>query len=368
MHITVSSTVVDSPRVAQVRGIFDLPSERTSLIEWDVELPLGERPWNLGLIVGPSGCGKSTIIRHLFADALVLQAPLAEWPANRSVLDAFPSEMSIKEIVELLSSVGFSSPAAWLRPFRVLSTGQQFRVGLARLLAAAEPGQPVVVDEFTSTVDRTVAQVGSAALARSVRRRNQQFVAATCHEDVEAWLQPDWVYRPAEGCFAWRSLQRRPTITLTVIRCKTSAWPLFAAHHYLNHGLARSACCFLATWRDRPVVFSAWLPFVGVGPPTRREHRTVCLPDYQGIGLGNTVSDTIASMWCGLGFRATSTTGHPAMIRSRLRSKNWTLVRKPSLAPQQEGYLKHATARLTAGFRYIGPAMPPPIASCFLQV
>ena len=106
------------------------------------------------VLVGPSGCGKSTIARHLF--------PVSReeaWPDDRSLLDAFPPELSIKDVVELLSSVGFSSPPAWLRPYRVLSTGQQFRVNLARLLASAKPGQPCVIDEFTSTVDRTVALV-----------------------------------------------------------------------------------------------------------------------------------------------------------------------------------------------------------------
>ena len=83
---------------------------------------------------------------------------------------------SFKDIVELLSSIGFSSPPAWLRPFPVLSTGQQFRALLARLLAEAA-GELVVCDEFTSVVDRTVAQVGSAALARTVRQRGQQFIA-----------------------------------------------------------------------------------------------------------------------------------------------------------------------------------------------
>ncbi len=369
MRIIVSSPVVDSARVQQVRGIFDLPADPTSSLEWDAELPLAERPWNLGLIVGPSGCGKSTIARHLFADALARQAPLAEWPADRSVLDAFPSGMPIKEIVELLSSVGFSSPPAWLRPFGVLSTGQQFRVMLARLLAAAEPGRPVVVDEFTSTVDRTVAQVGSAALARAVRRRDQQFVAITCHEDVELWLQPDWVYRPAEGRFTWRSLQRRPAIALAVVRCKTSAWPLFAHHHYLNHSLMTGAVCFLASWQDRPVAFSAWVPFVGRGRRARREHRTVTLPDYQGVGIGNLLSATIASLWKGLGYRPVSTTTHPGMIRARLRSADWRLRRSPSLAAgKRRDVFRHATTRLTAGFEYVGPALPAPVARILLHV
>ena len=35
-------------------------------------------------------------------------------------------------------------------------------------------------------VDRTVAQIGSAALGRTVRRSGLCFVAVTCHDDVEA--------------------------------------------------------------------------------------------------------------------------------------------------------------------------------------
>src|SRR5437763_10317578 len=229
-HITVETPVIISPRVQQVAGLFELPLEPTSRVQWDVQLPLEDQPWHIGLITGPSGCGKSTIARRLWRREIEHGANLL-WHEDQSILDAFPEDMSIKDITALLSSVGFSSPPAWLRPFRVLSTGQQFRVALARLLAATEPGQIAVVDEFTSTVDRTVAQVGSAALARAVRRRGQQFVAITCHEDVEDWLQPDWTYRPAENTFQWRCLQRRPAITLEVFRCAPAAWALIGRAH-----------------------------------------------------------------------------------------------------------------------------------------
>jgi hypothetical protein len=363
MHatITVESPIVLSPRVQQIQGMFDLAPEQTSRLAWDVCLPLEERPWSIGLITGPSGCGKSTIAGHLWPDAVRRQDTLA-WPGDRSVLDAIPDSLPVKEVVALLSSVGFSSPPAWLRPYPALSTGQRFRVTLARLLAEslALPDRtlPVVFDEFTSTVDRTVAQVGSAAVARTVRAHALRFVAVTCHDDVIDWLQPDWLYLPHENCFTWRSLQRRPAIALEVFRCQASAWPLFAPHHYLSESLNRSAVCFLATWDGRPVVFSAWLPFVGKGLPTRREHRTVTLPDYQGAGLGNAVSALIASMWKALGYRATSTTTHPAMMRSRLRSPHWRLHRPPSLAGGREGKLRHAVTRLTAGFEYVGPPLP----------
>jgi GNAT superfamily N-acetyltransferase len=364
MHITVETSIPDTPRVQQVRGMFDLPADHISRLEWDVRLPLDEKLWHIGLIVGPSGSGKTTIARRLFPEAM---PDLAEALERGSVLDAFPDAMPIKEIVALLSAVGFASPPAWLRPFRVLSTGQQFRVTLALLLASTPAKQRIVFDEYTSVVDRTVAQIGSAALAKTVRMRGQQFVAVTCHEDVADWLQADWVYRPAENVFTWRRLRRRPQVALDILRVAASAWPLFAPHHYLSAALANSAVCFVASWQDRPVAFSAWLPFVGAGPKTRREHRTVTLPDYQGVGIGNALSDFVASLWAGLGYRAISTTTHPAMIRARLRSPNWQMTRKPSFASSHEGRLRHATTRLTAGFRYVGPALPYAMARALLE-
>src|SRR5262249_44859527 len=162
-----------------------------------------------------------------------------------------PERLSVKEVTALLSSVGFSSPPAWLRPYHVLSTGQQFRVSLARLLAEAlaAPGDGtrplIVVDEYTSVVDRTIAQVGSAPVARAVAQHGLRFVAVSCHVDVTEWLHPDWVYEPAEDRFPWRCLQRRPPIPLTLRRCGADRWRLFAAHHYLSAALNRSAVCFL---------------------------------------------------------------------------------------------------------------------------
>jgi GNAT superfamily N-acetyltransferase len=363
MRITVETLILDTPRVQQVRGLFDLPGVKSSRLAWDVHLPLEEKPWHIGLIVGPSGYGKTTVARHLFPDQMA-RHPVAHAPGS-SILDAFPAGMPIKDIVALLSAVGFASPPAWLRPFSVLSTGQQFRVTLALLLASND--NRIVFDEYTSVVDRTVAQIGSAAVAKAIRQRGQQFVAVTCHEDVEAWLQPDWVYRPAENCFAWRRLRRRPPLALDIIRCAASAWPLFAPHHYLSGALAPSAVCFLATWREQPVAFSAWLPFVGAGPRARREHRTVTLPDYQGVGIGNALSDFVASLWAGLGYRALSTTTHPAMIRARLRSPNWHMHRAPSFASYRPDRLRHATTRLTAGFRYVGPPLAYAMAKALMD-
>src|SRR4029079_3330097 len=114
-------------------------------------------------------------------------------------------------------------------------------------------------------------------------------------------------------------------------------------------------------WNGRPVAFSAWLPYVGGGRPARREHRTVCLPQFQGVGIGHALSGLVASLWRGLGFRALSTTTHPGLIQARCRSPFWLLRRPPSLAAGRAcrfPSLSHATTRLTAGFEYTGPPLP----------
>src|SRR5205823_6528900 len=95
--------------------------------------------------------------------------------------------------------------------------------------------------------------------------------------------------------------------------------------------LAPGVVCFGAFWEERLVAFSAWLPAM-TRQGGRREHRTVVLPDYQGAGIGHALSTFVASLWAGLGLRATSTTAHPAFVASRLRSPLWRLVRRPGLA------------------------------------
>jgi ABC-type iron transport system FetAB ATPase subunit len=347
-----------TPRVVQVEGIFDLPPAKKARREWVLDLTL-DRPWQVGLIVGPSGSGKTTLARDLFGDNLVAGW---DWPEDRALVDAFPAAMAASEVTGLLSSVGLSSPPTWVKPFAVLSNGEQFRATLARTLA--EGGDLAVVDEFTSVVDRTVAKIGSAAVAKCVRASGRRFVAVTCHYDVEEWLQPDWRYDAAAGKLTWRSLRRRPEIEIHVRRADLALWPIFARHHYLSANLARSAGCFVGVVDGQPAAFVAAIHTVG-RRSYWREHRAVCLPDFQGVGIGNAVSEFVAGMYVckGKGYR--STTSHPGMIGHRARSPHWRMVRAPGLSgicfkeAAKAAFGSHrANDRLTASFEYIGPARP----------
>jgi GNAT superfamily N-acetyltransferase len=352
--------VVRSPRVIQTESIFDIPPSDTTGEEWEVQIDLPAE-WNVGLIVGPSGSGKTTIAGELFPGKII---DGWAWPEGRSILDGFPAGMSIKDVTALLSSVGFSSAPLWLRPYSVLSNGQRFRVDLARTLA--EQPELAVVDEFSSVVDRTVAQVGSAAVAKAVRRRGQKFVALSCHYDVADWLEPDWVYEPHLGTFqTGRSLWRRPAIDLEVRRVHHSCWELFRPYHYLNHTFNKAARCFVAFYRGQPVALQAVI--VSPHPVAKnlyRGHRAVCLPDFQGVGIGNALIDYVASAYRGAGNRIMSTTASPALIQSRSRSPQWKCIRPPKLAPARgrtAGKSFQAWTpsvnRLTSTWEYIGPPM-----------
>lgn len=356
--IEVSCPVPNSFRVQQVASMFDVTLAERSVKRFEVDLPAIDDTWDIGLIVGPSGTGKSTIAREIMGEYLY-KPP--RWPRNEAILDGFPESLNGQAVCQTLSSVGFSSPPDWVKPFNVLSNGQQFRCDLARSLLSQ--GSVVVFDEFTSVVDRTVAKVGSAAVAKSIRsgRVKKKFVAVTCHYDVAEWLEPDWILDMATGQLA-RSRLQRPAIQLEIFRCKASAWELFKPHHYLTAELAQSAYCFMATFEGVPVGFDAWMVFFGklkTAQRARRGHRTVVLPDYQGIGIGSKLFTTIASMWRGLGYRAFSCTAHPAEIRSRTQSPNWRMTRPPGRTARGHHGIdrRRATGRLTASFEYVGPAM-----------
>jgi len=241
--------------------MFDVPLADKLSERFAVSLPDADEDWEIGLIVGASGSGKSTIARQAFGEAPYQAGGDASWPTDRAVIDCF-GDKPVREVVELLTAVGFSSPPSWIKPYHVLSGGERFRCDLARSLARVGE-QLVVFDEFTSVVDRTVAKVCSAAIAKGIRsgRIRRRFVAVTCHYDVAEWLQPDWVLDMSTGQLQRRRL-RRPDIQLEIHRCRLAAWRLFARHHYLSGSLAPQARCYLATWRGEPVSFCATLPVI----------------------------------------------------------------------------------------------------------
>ena len=353
IETTVSCPVRRSFRVAQIVGMFDVPIETKAAQTFALEIPALDEDWKLGLIVGPSGSGKTTLARAAFGDAYDSPAP---WPTDAAVIDGF-GELPIKTITHALTAVGLGSPPAWLRPYHTLSNGERFRCDLARALVNAKgqgdegakgqrdeqkgeakksmPKMPspsplgpfvssplplVVFDEFTSVVDRTVAQTASAAIAKAIRsgRFAARLVAVTCHDDVAAWLAPDWIVDVGAGTLS-RRLLRRPELRLQVARCRRTVWRLFARHHYLARGLSRGAACYVALWNERPIAFCAIAAQLG-RRGWKRSSRIVTLPDFQGLGIGARLAETVARHEQSRGFQVSITASHPAIVAGFARS------------------------------------------------
>ncbi len=395
IDIHVDCPVFDSFRVQQVAGMFDVPIQQRAREHFHVEMPNLDDDWRIGLIVGPSGSGKTTIARALFGDRLYRRA---EWPRDRAVVDGL-GDRPIKQTTGLFTAVGFSSPPSWIKPYHVLSNGEQFRCDLARALG--EPGrrtreerrgkteeavattngdspsplvpppsllapgsQPlahsdiVAFDEFTSVVDRNVARVVSAAIAKGIRsgRIACRFVAVTCHYDVTEWLAPDWVIDMATSRFERRCLQR-PPIKLEIFRCGRSAWTLFARHHYLSGRLPQAVRCYLATWDGAPVAFCAVVSLIGYKSRWRIS-RIVTLPDYQGVGIGMAVAEGIGQLYRAEHQRLNVTASHPALIAHCRRSPKWRTVgvkKTGGRGAEQfaRGY-RGSVGRAVVSFEYVG--------------
>lgn len=322
IDVVVETPLSRSPRVRQLEAMFDVPPTEKCQLSWNGEIPIDTEPWNVGLIVGPSGSGKTTVVRHLYGEP-----ERFDWSAA-SVIDDFPADKSMQDIAAVCQAVGFNTIPAWMRPYSVLSNGEQFRVDLARRLMT--DADPIVVDEFTSVVDRQVAKIGSHAVQKFIRRANRRFVAVTCHYDVIDWLQPDWVFEPATMTFQRRSVQRRPELACSIRRVDRSLWRVFAPYHYMSADLNPVATCFALFVGEQPVSFTGVLhrPHAKVND-IKGVSRIVTLPDWQGLGLAMALADTVASAYKALGFRFRNYPAHPAYIRTMAKSINWSMEQKP---------------------------------------
>lgn len=365
IDLVVESSVPQTGRVQQLSAMFDVPPSEKSRLEWHGELPIEAQKWNVGLIVGPSGCGKSSIARQLFGESY---EPALAW-SDGAVVNDFASRFSIADVTKVCQAVGFNTIPAWMRPFSVLSNGERFRVELARRLL--ELPDPIVVDEFTSVVDRQVAQIGAHAVQKHIRKNKRQFVAVSCHSDIVEWLQPDWIFEPATMQFAWRSLRRRPPIDIAISRVPISAWKLFSPFHYMSAELHRGARCFGLWASGRLAAFAGILPKPvsrgrASGEAIAGVSRVVTLPDWQGLGLAFVLLEKLGAAYGAIGKRFRNYPAHPGFIRAH-KAPMWRLEKQPGRFSFVSSDSKWG-GRPCAVFEYAGAAMERTAAEMLLAV
>lgn len=403
INLQLASPLPRTFRVEQLAGLFDVPLSNRVVHTLTAEVPGLSEPWTIGAIVGPSGSGKTTLARAAFGE--IHQA--AAWPADLPIIECLdggaglrpaqnhtgrPEALpTIKHLARLLTAVGLGSVPAWLKPYHVLSTGERFRADVARAVLQAQSrdqwsrsapeenrqpvlgtqysvhgteleSTPLVLDEFTSALDRTMARTASAALSRLLRRAGSpRLVALSCHDDILPWLAPDWIVNLGGTAPRLIRCQSLPLeIPLRIQRVPQSMWSEFAGQHYLTGGLAASATCY-AAWIDspaearRPVAFCAAVAALG-WKRTKRITRLVVRPEFQGLGIGTRLAESVAAIEASNGHRVTITASHPAIVGHCSQSPRWKLlgVKKTGSTRQRIAGrdIRCSTGRAVASFEF----------------
>lgn len=369
MKITVRNSCADfkSYRAARVKSLFNV--ETGANFGLDADLPIDDGEWRLGLIVGPSGSGKTSMGRQLAGAANGEFYDPSGWPVNAPIVDAIAPGGDFDAVTAALAAVGLGDVPTWLRPYSVLSNGEKFRADLARVISESPPF--VVLDEFSSVVDRQIAKVGSGAFSKAWKRTGGKAVLLSCHYDIIDWLEPDWVYDTATGQYAGRSLWRRPKLELEIWQTDSRYWKLFEAHHYLKVPLMVAASYYVGVVNGEPVAHLGMTTRPGLREA--RGCRLVVMPEWQGAGVGMRFLNAVCGMWLrgenrfGKPMPTLFHTSHPGLAAALRRDKRWTQVSAQlfggdknrskesiirSRAGASTGYGGHL--RAVQGFRYLG--------------
>ena len=296
------------------------------------------------LIVGTSGSGKSTILRGLGEHV----HPKIEF--YNTVIENFSTP---ERGEELLLACGLRSIPAWFRTPHTLSNGEHHRFEMAMALDQGIN----IVDEFTSVVDRDTAK----SLALSMRKyydrsgTTDPLYIASCHRDIIDWLDPDWVYdtdlQKLDNRRSPVRMGSRPELVLTIKGTSPEMWRYFSKYHYLDTSMSRSVHCYVLLLGDKPIGFHAAIHSTNRDIHSYwRGHRTVILPEFQGMGIGTRFSDAIAEMYVSKGMRYFSKTAHPSFGEHREKSPLWRATSTNRKSRKSSYLLKDGSIRAMPGY------------------
>jgi len=349
-YIERRNKIINDEYTQYVYEAFDIQNKE----ETTVKIPINFSEcktfdWNIGVIYGGSGTGKTTLLKEFGS------LTTDEFDEHKPLISNF-DWLEPKEATFLLSAMGLASVPTWLRPYSLLSNGEQYRASLAYKVGKATENDVILIDEFTSVVDRDVAKAMSNALGKYIRRNNKKIILASCHFDIMEWLLPDWTYSPLKGRLERASsLRQRPTIKLQIFRCRYETWNIFKQHHYLTEGLNKASSCYVFLWNNKPIAFVAILPFPGVGDSkTRRISRVVVLPDFQGLGLGKEIVNYISALYWKEKHQMYIRTMNPALGISLDKDDNWSQTSGHLKTPRKDTSGRKLIERPSYSFKYTG--------------
>lgn len=281
---------------------------------------------NIIQIVGPSGSGKSTFLKAF--EKAGWHNPTKKYDNSKSIISNFIDDP--KGGMFALNAVGLSSMPLWVRPRKVLSMGEGFRADLALNLESN-----VMIDEYTSVIDRWVARSTSNGVQNYIRKMGlKNVILCGCHYDVIDYVQPDIlidltsekVYDLRDANLRSKIFNNKMEFTIEKVPSdkKREIWRIFAPHHYLNAELNMAAECWVARWDGTVVGFCAVLPQpTGTANYCKRISRLVILPDFQGLKIGTRFLDSICEMYVKKGYKMYIRSAHMKLANYWAKTPTW---------------------------------------------
>ena len=290
-EVILQSKISNNFRCKMACDSLDIDISKKSIHHLKIENIDIETPFNIGLIIGASGSGKTTLAKKLFGNNC-FESVLNE---NEPIINQLPEDLSYDECAEILSGIGLNSVPCWVRPVKTLSNGQRARAEAALLMVSQFKWGGVIIDEWTSVVDRTVAKAMSFCIQKFARKRNKKIILLSCHYDVIEWVNPDWIIDCNVQKFIPRENENfffteREQLKFDIRKVGRESWKYFSKYHYLSEKLPGGSIFTYGLFHgENQIGFQCFANYV----PGRKGHkriyhsnRTVIHPDYQGLGLG----------------------------------------------------------------------------------
>jgi ABC-type ATPase with predicted acetyltransferase domain len=194
-NICVSSTyeIPDSSHARIIRDCFGL-NGNTFKVTLVGPVTIEASGGNIILITGPSGSGKSLLLRVLDPSRkdemlkityreqghnLSQAAWMTDIESDKPIIEYFSELWGIERSISALNQAGLSEAFVYLRPYRLLSRGQQYR---ARLAALSMGSAPVwLMDEFCADLDPFTARIVASNLRKHIVRSGRIAVVAAAN-------------------------------------------------------------------------------------------------------------------------------------------------------------------------------------------
>ena len=104
---------------------------------------------------------------------------------------------------------------------------------------------------------------------------------------------------------------------------------MFSKYHYLDHSLSTRSINYCVILKDKIVGFIGVIHLShSTYGLTYRVHRLVVLPDYQGIGIGKFLLNTVASKFYETNKHFYLASSSKSMLEALKKDKNWILKNK----------------------------------------